>query len=173
MKINELNLKLPDVLFLMGMQLRTGEMTTESGNNIGTMLFHRGKILQAASPYSRTIGDLLVEDGMVSETELMETLKLQKKNEYAPLGALLLKTGRVTFEVIEMMVHSQIRKAMQEFLSWDNINLSFTDKDLQPYDRINLEVQEFIPPSIIESAKAFLSVHTASSQPSPSLNPRL
>ncbi len=170
MKINEINLKLPDVLFVMGMQLRTGELTIESGNNIGTMLLHQGKILQAVSPYSRTIGDLLVEDGLISETDLMETLKLQKKNEYAPLGALLLKTGRVTFEVIEMMVHSQIRKAMQEFLSWDNINLSFSDKDFQPYDRINLEVHEFIPPSIFESAKMFLAVHPASSQPS--LNPR-
>jgi len=149
---------LPDVLFLLGMHSRTGELVIESGNNIGTVLLHQGRILQSFSPYSRAIGDLLVEDGLVTESELMETLKLQKQNENTPLGALLLKMGKVTFEVIEMMVHEQIRQAMKEFLSWNNVYFSFTDKLIHPHDRINLPVYEFIPLAVIQSAKGFLSV---------------
>jgi hypothetical protein len=60
------------------MQHRTGELTLESGNNIGTILLYKGDILQAFSPYSRAIGDLLVEVGLIIETELIDTLKLQK-----------------------------------------------------------------------------------------------
>jgi hypothetical protein len=52
---------LQDVLFIIGLQLRTGELALESGNNIGTTLLHKGKILQAFSPYSRAIGNLLVK----------------------------------------------------------------------------------------------------------------
>ncbi len=156
-----------DVLFLLGIQARTGELAIESGNNIGMMLLHEGKILQACSPYSRAIGDLLVEDGLISDTELIETLKLQKRSEYMPLGGLLLKMGKVTFEVIEMMVHEQIRQAMKEFQSWEDVNLNFLGKDLKPHDHIRLGVHEFIPPETIESARAFLSIVTPPRQAAP------
>jgi hypothetical protein len=158
MQNNSLDLSFADVLFIVAMRERTGELVVESGNNIGTMLFHRGEIIQAFSPYSRAIGDLLVENGMITESELIETLKIQKRNEHAPLGALLLKLGKVTFEVIEMMVHEQIRRALKEFQSWQDVNLSFNEKELKSYDRISLSVHEFMPQNIIEAAKIFLAV---------------
>lgn len=166
MKANPFELSVADILFLIGVHARTGELVMESGNNIGTILFHRGKILQAFSPYSRAIGDLLVEEGVITDGDLLETLKLQKMNSYTPLGALLLKTGKVTFEVIEMMVHEQIRKAIKEFQSWDSLNFSFTHKDIKPYDRIHLPPQEFIPPDTIHAVKAFLAHET----PAPGLS---
>jgi len=88
---------------------------------------------------------------------LFDTLKLQKMNSDVPLGALLLKTGKVSFEIIEMMVHEQIRKAVKEFQSWENLNFSFTHKDIKPFDRIYLPLQEFIQPETINAAKAFLA----------------
>ncbi|HUI45776.1 MAG TPA: DUF4388 domain-containing protein [Nitrospirota bacterium] len=160
MKNNPLGLNITDVLFLVGMRSRTGELVIESGNNIGTMLMYEGKILQAFSPYSRAIGDLLVEDGLISETELIETLKLQKKNEYIPLGGHLLKMGKVSYEVIEDMVHAQIRQSVKEFQTWDDANFMFLDKKLKPYDRISLGVHEFIPASTVEATKNFLFVES-------------
>ena len=161
---NKFELSLQEVFLLLGARERTGELTIEAGNNIGTLFICRGKILQASSPYARAIGDLLVENGMISESELIETLKIQKRSEYIPLGGLLLKLGKATFEIVEMMVHEQIRQAVKEFQSWNNANFSFLDKDIKPYDRIHLTLYEFIPPSTIESAQTFLS---AGKQPEP------
>ncbi len=158
MKTNTSGFSLNDIFLLVGMQGRTGELVLEAGNNIGTMLFHQGKILQAFSPYSRAIGDLLVEGGMINESELMEMLKQQKNSAYAPLGSLLLKTGKITFEVIEMMVQEQIRTAVKEFQSWSGTHYSFMDKNFQPYDRIHVTVHEFIVPETIQSAANFFSV---------------
>lgn len=157
MKGTTLNFQLHDILLLIGIQGRSGELVIESGNNIGTLFFHKGNILQGFSPYSRAIGDLLVEDGLLTEEELMATLQLQKKSQYAPLGALLLKTGKVSLEVIESLVHTQIRQAIKEFTLWTNINYNFTDKEVNPYDRIHLHVHEFIPPVILQSATKFIS----------------
>jgi hypothetical protein len=145
------------IFFLVGMQQRTGELTLESGNNIGTMLFHKGNILQASSPYSRAIGDLLVEDGLITEEDLLETLMLQKKNSSSPLGGMFLKTGKVTLEVIERMVHEQIRQSIKEFESWNALNVTFVDKDIQPHDDIYLPTREFITPESLRSAANFLS----------------
>lgn len=157
MKNNLLGLTLGDVLLLLGVRARTGELVIESGNNIGTVLVHGGKILQAFSPYSRAIGDLLVEDGLITDSELMETLKIQKRNDHTPLGGLLLKMGRVTYEVVEMMVHEQIRQSVKEFQSWNNASFSFIDKEITPYDHIHLMIHEFIPQGTVQSAKTFLS----------------
>ncbi len=162
---NPLNLSLADVLFILGMRERSGELLVESGNNIGTMMFHRGRIIHAFSPYSRAIGDLLVEDGLLTESELIETLKIQKKSEHTPLGGILLKRGKVTFEVIEKMVHEQIRRAIKEFQSWSNVSLSFNERELKPYDRICLPVHEFVPQNTIEAAKIFLAAETTPRQP--------
>jgi hypothetical protein len=63
-----------------------GELTPESGKNIGIILLYKGDILQAFSPYSRAVGNLLVEDRLIIETELNYTLKLQKNDSSLPLA---------------------------------------------------------------------------------------
>lgn len=158
MKAESSGFSLQEILFLVGMQHRTGELVLESGNNIGTMLFHAGNILQASSPYSRAIGDLLVEDGLITEEDLLETLLLQKKSPSSPLGGLFLKTGKVALEVIERMVHEQIRQAAKEFHSWKDLTASFTDKDIQLHDRIHLPPRALITPETLRSAAVFLSL---------------
>jgi Domain of unknown function (DUF4388) len=158
MKTDSLGFSLSDILFLIGMQARTGELVLESGNNIGTMVFHKGTILQAFSPYSRAIGDLLVEGGLIDEEELMESLMRQKRSAYAPLGSLLKKKGKVTLQVIEVMVHEQIRQAMKEFQSWKGLKVNFVNKNIKTYDDIRLDVHEFIPPKMLKAAGEFLSL---------------
>lgn len=130
-------------------------------------MFHQGKILHAASPYSRAIGDLLVEDGIITESELIETLKLQKRNAYAPIGSILTKMGKVSFEIVEMMVQEQVRSAMKEFLAWDKVNCSFNDKIIKPHDSIRVNVQEFLPQPLLQSARSFVISVETDDEPSP------
>lgn len=140
------------VLLLMGLQARTGELLLESGNNIGSILFHEGRILQAFSPYTRAIGDLLVEEGVLSDAELIEVLRLQKRESYQPVGSLLMRAGKVSFEVVEMMVHEQIREAVEVFRKWNGISFSFVVREVTPFDKIHLPVHEFIDYAIIQAA---------------------
>lgn len=140
------------VLLLMGLQARTGELVLESGNNIGSILFHEGRILQAFSPYTRAIGDLLVEGGVLSDAELIEVLRLQKRVPQQPVGSLLMRAGKVSFEVVEMMVHQQIREALDVFRKWDGISFSFVAREVTPFDKIHLPVHEFIDDATIQAA---------------------
>jgi glutaredoxin-related protein len=167
MKAESSGFSVQDVLFIIGLQLCTGELVLESGNNIGTMLLHEGKILQAFSQYSRAIGDLLVEDGIITETELLDTLKFQKKSASSPLGGLFLKIGKVAIEIIEMLVHQQIRQSMKEFQSWKDFAVTFVDKDVKPYDGIHLTTHEFISPETLRSAETFLSTVPSKQTASP------
>jgi hypothetical protein len=148
---------LHDILLLVGLEQRTGELIVESGNNIGTVLFHQGNILQAFSPYSRAIGDLLVEDNILSDAELLEALRLQKLSPHVPIGSLLMKTGKVSFEVVEMMVHEQIRRAIRDFAAWNPVDFSFVQKEIHPFDTIRLPVYEFVPSDFVKSAMVSLA----------------
>jgi len=148
---------LQDILFIIGLHERSGELELESGNNIGLIHFYKGKILHASSPYSRAIGDLLVEDGVISELELIETLKRQKTDERVPLGSMFLKSGKVSFEVIEMMVHDQIRNSLKEFERWSDFKFRLSIKDIKPFDRIHLTVYEFILPETLDNSVKFVS----------------
>ena len=145
------------ILLLIGLQARTGELIIESGNSIGSMIFHEGKILQSFSPYARAIGDLLVEGGAVTEVELLEILDAQKNKGYSPVGFMLMKAGKVSFEVIEMMVHEQIRDAVKVFKAWKDLSFSFVDKVIDPFDAIHLPVYEFIDNETLRTAMDSLS----------------
>lgn len=144
-------------MLVIGLQARTGELIIESGNSIGSMIFHDGKILQSFSPYARAIGDLLVEGGVLTEAELMEILRSQKTEGYSPVGFLLMKAGKVSFEVIEMMVHEQIRQAVKAFKGWNDLSFSFVDKAIDPFDTIHLPVYEFIDNKTLRIAMDSLS----------------
>jgi hypothetical protein len=145
------------ILLLIGLQARTGELIIESGNSIGSMIFHDGRILQAFSPYASAIGDLLVEGGALTEAELMDVLKSQKNEEYSPVGFLLMKANKVSFEVVEMMVHEQIRQAVKTFKAWKDLSFSFVDKAIDPFDTIHLPVYEFIETETLKEATDLLS----------------
>jgi hypothetical protein len=157
MKADTSGFKLHDILILIGLEGRTGELTLESGNNIGSLLFHEGKILLAFSPYTRAIGDLLVEQGVLTDAELLDVLKQQMTGPHTPVGTLLLKTGKVTFKIIETMVQEQIRKSVQDFSAWSPLEFYFVRKDITPFDSINLPVYEFIPPDIVKSSMVFVA----------------
>lgn len=149
--------KLYDALLLIGLEGRTGELVVESGNNIGSLLFHEGRILLAFSPYTRAIGDLLVEQEVLSDAELLDVLKLQMTGPHTPVGTLLLKTGKVTFQMIETMVQEQIRKALRDFNGWTPLEFNFINKDVQPFDSIHLPVYEFIPANVVNSTLVFVA----------------
>ncbi len=146
-----------DIILLIGMEGRTGELVIESGNNIGSMHFHEGRILLAFSPYSRAIGDLLVEGGMITDDELLEALKLQKKSNGMLLGTLLVKAGKVQRNVIEVMVREQIRRAVREFLAWPEARVSFNRKDIHPVDLISMPVHEFLPADMVKHSQLFFA----------------
>ena len=149
--------KLYDALLLIGLEGRTGELVVESGNNIGSLLFHEGKILLAFSPYTRAIGDLLVEQEVLTDAELLDVLKQQMTGPHTPVGTLLLKTGKVTFQIIETMVQAQIRMAIKDFSGWNQVDFSFNNKDVKPFDAIHLPVYEFIPADVVNSTLVFVA----------------
>jgi hypothetical protein len=156
-----------DLLLLIGLKRLTGELAIESGNNIGSMTFEQGRILQASSPYSRAIGDILVDRGVITAEDLLKTLHDQKQMGLVPIGSMFVKAGKVDFETIEMMVHEQIRHAVRDFMSWKSPDVSVIEKDVMRIDSIDLPVYEFIPAESLKAAGSFCLADSAQADKAP------
>lgn len=156
MQTTRSSLQLPDLLLIIGIEKRTGELVVESGNNIGSLLFHEGRILIGFSPYTRAIGDQLVEQGVISEAELLSALKEQRAGASGPLGSILIARGKVSLAAVEQLVHEQIRKAVADFTAWNPIEFNFVQRSILPADSIHLPVFEFLPPDMLASLRAFV-----------------
>ncbi|MDH4164697.1 MAG: DUF4388 domain-containing protein [Nitrospirota bacterium] len=148
--------ELADLLLLIGIEGRTGELVIESGNNIGSLLFHQGNILVAFSPYTKAIGDKLVDLGFLTEAELLSALKEQRSGPPLPLGCLLIRSGKVKIGIIQQLVHEQVRNAIMDFNSWKPVEFNFIIKDIQPVDSIHLTVHDFIPGDMKRRAQKFI-----------------
>lgn len=155
MSVTKSCFELADLLLLIGIEGRSGELVIESGNNIGSLLFHQGRILLAFSPYTKAIGDQLVEQGVLKESELLDALQAQRTGPPIPLGRLLMQREKVKFEVIEKLVHEQIRAAIKDFSSWKPVEFNFIKKEMHPVDAIHLTVGEFLPNDVKQSARSF------------------
>lgn len=149
--------ELHDLLFLIGAEARTGELVIESGNNIGSLLFHEGKILLAFSPYTKAIGDRLVEQGVINEAELIDVLKQQLARPPIPVGMILMQSGKISYSMLENLIQEQIRSAIKDFSAWKPAEFIFMKKILHPVDGIHLTVHEFLPPDLLHATRAFLS----------------
>jgi glutaredoxin-related protein len=103
--------------------------------------------------------------------ELTETSQL-KRNFVSPIGTMLLKTGEVSFEVLEMMFHEQIRQEVREFKTWEKISLSFHEKDIKLSGGIRLMIHEFLTAKTFKNTFYSFSLgstsHGQSSVPAPS-----
>lgn len=165
MNLTKACFELYDLLLLIGAEGRTGELIIESGNNIGSLLFHEGNILLAFSPYTRAIGDRLVEQGLISDTELLDILRQQLNGPPVPIGMLLIQRGKVTYPILEKLVQEQIRSAIKDFSAWSPAEFIFMKKIIQPTDRIHLPVYEFIPSDVLNAVRNFAqSIQTETQQ---------
>lgn len=73
-----------------------------------------------ADKQRKKIGEILIEQGLVTEEELLKALDLQKKHRNIPLGQILVKLGIIAKEQIDQVlgdfVENQSRKKLGEIL---------------------------------------------------------
>jgi len=112
----------PELLHLLSWGEKTGTLTLRRGPAEGVVVFHRGRIVTAASNSPREVlGSILVCRKLVSEEALMSALEESRRSESdRTLGGTLVAMGAITPEALEAVVRQQIEHVMSEFLLWDS-----------------------------------------------------
>ncbi len=123
---------LPDVLQLLAMGKKTGCLSVTHRNNFGYIYFDKGRICYASIVNRRDrLGDMLVKNGIVTQTQLESAIGLQDKRRDKRLGELLVELAALSMDQLHAAIHVQIQEAVYFLFTWNQGTFNF-EADVLP-----------------------------------------
>jgi hypothetical protein len=115
------DLGLGDILQIVSLSRKSGELILRGPNREGRVVFKNGQVNRAVSTdFRENIGDLLVRRGIVGIDVIKQAAELQRT--ICPsqrLGTILTERHGVDKEVIDTLVREQIEKIVYSFFTWN------------------------------------------------------
>jgi len=115
------DLGLGDILQIVSLSRKSGELILRGPNREGKIVFKNGQVNRALSTdFRENIGDLLVRRGIVGIDVIKDAAELQRTvcpNQR--LGAILTEKHGVSKEIIDSLVKEQIEKIVYSFFTWN------------------------------------------------------
>ncbi len=139
------DLALPDIFQIISLSKKTGTLVVRSRKGTGMVVFKNGQVIQAASDSIRdSLGNILVSQGMLDEASLSRALDLQKREADTPRGMILVQTGAVSAQTLEMVVRKQIEEIIYDLLAWEEGFFNFELGETASKDKIEIDTMEFL-----------------------------
>ena len=127
---------LADIFQLISLQKKAGELILSTDELTVTVLFENGMIVSAETT-SRDepdrIGRILVRTKKISEKQLKEILKTQKKKEKR-IGHILLDAGLISESELKEVLQLQLAETVLQLFAWKAGKYSFNQKEIS-YDK--------------------------------------
>ena len=139
------DLALPDIFQIISLSKKTGTLVVRSRKGTGMVVFKDGQVIQAASDSIRdSLGNMLVSQGMLTESGLSQALAQQRKETDKPLGQILQAMGAVSAQTLETVIRKQIEEIIYDLLAWEEGFFNFELGEIAPKDKIEIDTQEFL-----------------------------
>ncbi len=117
---------LPDVIQLLALGRKTGCLAVADRQNFGYIYFRDGRIVYASIVNRRDrIGDILVRNSRISQTQLQQAIEMQENFRERKLGDLLVATGAISRHDLELYMRLQIEEAVYYLFTWTSGTFNF------------------------------------------------
>ncbi|MFA5074371.1 MAG: DUF4388 domain-containing protein [Nitrospirota bacterium] len=131
------DLALPDIFQIISLSKKTGTLIARSRKGTGIVVFKDGQVIQAGHDSIRdSLGNILVSQGMLSESALTQALALQKNESDKPLGLILVEMGEVSRDTLEEVIRKQIEEIVYDLLGWEEGFFNFELGEVSPTEKI-------------------------------------
>lgn len=125
------DLSLADIFQIIHLSKKSGVLTVESDTGKGRIVFHEGQILYASMYDREKLGERLVREGLIKETDLEKALRIQKERKsHEPLGSILAENRFVDRDILEGILREQLKEIIYELLSWEEGKFKFEPEKL-------------------------------------------
>ena len=119
-----------DLLEFLRLNRRTGALRMASRHGVGEIMLVEGRLVAATTTNTGRLGDILVDDGLLSVAELDSAMESQKLMAQAtPLGRILLDANRVSPTELRRILSAQIQQTIAEVLKWGEGQFAFEADD--------------------------------------------
>ncbi len=126
------DVSMADICQLLAMGRKTGCLSVTDRSNFGYVYFENGRVIYA-SLLNRPdrLGELLVRNGVITEDQLDEAVRIQSERRGVPVGEILLEAGTISTDDLHRFIRVQIEEAVYHLFSWNRGNFHF-DADQRP-----------------------------------------
>ena len=113
-------LGLGEILQIVSLSRKTGVLSLSSRGRDGSVFFRQGQVIRAASStYQQSLGEVLIQKGVIDLAVLRKSLAFQQENGFRErLGVILVKHFGTSREIIEEVVREQIENVVFSLFSW-------------------------------------------------------
>jgi hypothetical protein len=131
------DVSIADTLQFIHLGGRSGTLRLVCGEEKAQIGFHHGRIVQAWSPGSKRLGELLMEAGIIDQTALETALATQQgQHPRKSLGQILVSMGALEADAIYKTLERQIQGTVRDLVAWSRGTFEFDLDDLRPMDEV-------------------------------------
>jgi len=141
------DLGLGEILQIVSLSRKSGVLTLRSRGREGMVVFRSGQVIKAySSTFRSSLGEVLVERGVVDAPRLRQALRLQEDEGYRErLGIILVQRFSVSTDIIEEIVREQIEKVVYSLFAWEDGTFDFELQDnIEAVDDIKMDPLQFM-----------------------------
>lgn len=140
-------LGLGEILQIVSLSRKTGVLSLSSKGRDGSVFFRHGQVVRAvSSDYQQSLGDVLIQKGVIDLAVLRKSLALQQENGFRErLGAIFVNNFGVSQELIEEVVREQIENIVFSLFTWSVGTFRFSVLDsIETVDGTQMDPLQFM-----------------------------
>ncbi len=157
------DLALSDIFQILSIGKKTGTLVINGSSGSAMIVFRNGLVIRAeTTSLDRTIGQDLLDGGIIKESSLIMALEVKKKLPAKSVSEILFDLGAVSKEALEKVSKKRIERVIYQLLMWQDGNFQFELDDLDIKGKIEVEdvgweVSKGISPEylLMEGARVF------------------
>jgi hypothetical protein len=165
------DLALSDIFQILSIGKKTGTLILKGSSGNALIIFKNGLVMRAETDdLEQTIGEDLVNAGMIKDTIHNLAGELKKKLPAKSYAEILFELGSVNKEILEKITRKRIEKVIYRLLFWQDGDFQFEPDDTDPEGKADIpdlgwELSKGMSPEylLMEGAR----VHDESTQTTP------
>ena len=115
-----------DILQYIHASRKDGTLHLKSEHNCAEIYFQNGKIVRASCPEMQNLGDILLNENVISPDTLAEAVQFQSTTSSpAPLGQILENNRSITHENLRNALLLQVEEVIYDIVGWEDGDFKF------------------------------------------------
>lgn len=130
-----------EVFQLLSFSRKTGTLGLQRQEEVAMVYFRQGNVIYAYTPQQKIpLGELLVQQGVLTQNHLTTALTEKEKNPNRRIGEVFVKQGFISRSQMEEAVRRQVEDLIYRLLHWEAGNFKFYENEFPTEEEILIQI---------------------------------
>jgi len=130
-----------EVFQLLSFSRKTGTLGLQRQEEVAMVYFQQGNVIYAYTPQQKVpLGELLIEQGILTEKQLTAALAEKSKQPNRRIGEVFVKQGHVSRSQLEEAVRRQVEELIYRLLHWEAGNFKFYENEFPTEEEVLIQI---------------------------------